>query len=98
MMGLTPAPAKIVKAPIILESPVNIECRVKNIVELGSHHMFISDVLSVSVDDEYINEEQAFSFANAKPLVYSHGHYYGMGQKIGKFGWSVEKKRTKGKK
>ena len=61
-MNLTPAPAKIVKAPIIEESPVNIECVVKNIVELGSHHMFISEVVSVSVDDEYLNEQQAFSF------------------------------------
>ncbi|MBT3382579.1 MAG: flavin reductase family protein [Prolixibacteraceae bacterium] len=92
-MNLTPAPAKIVKAPIIEESPVNIECVVKNIVELGSHHMFISEVVSVSVDDEYLNEQQAFSFSKANPLVYSHGHYFGMGKKIGKFGWSVEKKK-----
>jgi len=96
-MNLTPAPSKIVKAPIIAESPVNIECRVKEIVELGSHHMFISEVVSVSVDDEFLNEEQAFSFSKANPLVYSHGHYFGMGKTIGKFGWSVEKKK-KGKK
>ena len=92
-MDLTPAPAKIVKAPIISESPVNIECKVKNIVELGSHHMFVSEVVSVSVDEEYLNELQAFSFSKANPLVYSHGHYFGMGKKIGKFGWSVEKKK-----
>jgi len=98
MMNLTPEPAKIVKAPIIKESPVNIECRVKNIVELGSHHMFVSEVVSVSVDDEFLNEEQAFSFAKANPLVYSHGHYFGLGKIIGKFGWSVEKKRTIRKK
>lgn len=94
-MNLTPAPAKMVKAPIIQESPVNIECRVKNIVELGSHHMFVSEVLSVSVDDEFLNEEQAFSFSKSNPLVYSHGHYFGMGKKIGKFGWTVEKKKKK---
>jgi flavin reductase (DIM6/NTAB) family NADH-FMN oxidoreductase RutF len=92
-MNLTPAPAKIVKAPIISESPVNIECKVKNIVELGSHHMFVSEVVSVSVDEDYLNEQQAFSFSKANPLVYSHGHYFGMGKKIGKFGWSVEKKK-----
>ena len=97
-MNLTPAPAKMVKAPIIEESPVNIECRVKDIVELGSHHMFISEVVSVSVDDTYMNEEQAFSFSKANPLVYSHGHYFGMGERIGKFGWSVEKKKTKKKR
>ena len=96
-MNLTPAPAKIVKAPIIEESPVNIECVVKDIVELGSHHMFISEVVSVSVDDEYLNENNAFSFSKANPLVYSHGHYFGMGEKIGKFGWSVEKKKKKKK-
>lgn len=96
-MNLTPAPAKIVKAPIIEESPVNIECVVKDIVELGTHHMFISDVVSVSVDDTYLNENDAFSFSKANPLVYSHGHYFGMGEKVGKFGWSVEKKKKKRK-
>ena len=96
-MNLTPASAKFVKAPIIEESPVNIECRVKEIVELGSHHMFISEVLGVSIDDTYINEKDAFSFSKANPLVYSHGHYFGMGKKIGKFGWSVEKKRKRKK-
>ncbi|HYQ58551.1 MAG TPA: flavin reductase family protein [Draconibacterium sp.] len=94
-MNLTPAPAKMVKAPIIEESPVNIECRVKDIIELGSHHMFISEVLSVSVDDTYMNKDEAFSFSKANPLVYSHGHYFGMGKRIGKFGWSVEKKKRK---
>ena len=94
-MNLTPASAKIVKAPIISESPVNIECRVKDIVELGTHHMFISEVVSVSVDDKYLNKHGAFSFSKANPLVYSHGHYFGMGDIIGKFGWSVEKKKKK---
>jgi len=96
-MNLTAAPAKIVKAPIIEESPVNIECVVKDIVELGSHHMFVSEVVSVSVDDKFLNGKNAFSFSKANPLVYSHGHYFGMGKIIGKFGWSVEKKRKKKK-
>lgn len=96
-MNLTPAPAKFVKAPIIEESPVNIECRVKEVVELGSHHMFISEVLGVSIDDSYLNDQDAFSFSKANPLVYSHGHYFGMGKKIGKFGWSVEKKKKRKK-
>lgn len=96
-MNLTAAPAKYVKAPIIEESPVNIECRVKEILELGSHHMFISEVLGVSVDDEFLNENDAFSFSKANPLVYSHGHYFGLGKKIGKFGWTVEKKKNKKK-
>ena len=91
-MNLTPTPAKIVKAPIIEESPVNIECKVKEIHELGTHHMFIAEVVNISVDNKYIGEDDAFSFSKAKPLVYSHGCYFEMGKKIGKFGWSVEKK------
>lgn len=91
-MKLTPAPAQVVKAPVIAESPVNIECVVKEIKELGTHHMFIAEVVNVSVDDQYVNDKNAFSFAKARPLVYSHGHYFGLGKKIGKFGWSVQKK------
>jgi flavin reductase (DIM6/NTAB) family NADH-FMN oxidoreductase RutF len=92
-MKLTPAPAKIVKAPVIEESPVNIECVVKSVLELGTHHMFIAEVVNVTIDDRYLNDKQAFSFAKARPLVYSHGHYFGLGKMIGKFGWSVEKKK-----
>lgn len=94
-MNLTPLPAKIIKAPIIAESPVNIECVVKNVLELGVHHMFIAEVVNISVDDAYIDESGAFNLAKAKPLVYNHGHYFGLGRKIGKFGWSVEKKKKK---
>lgn len=94
-MNLTSALAKTVKAPIIEESPVNIECRVKDILELGTHHMFIAEVMNISVDDNYIDEYDVFDFSKTKPIVYSHGHYFGMGSKIGKFGWSVEKKKNK---
>ncbi len=94
-MNLTPGKAQKVKAPIIEESPVNIECVVKNVIELGTHHMFIAEVVGVSVDDIYMNDENAFSFSKARPLVYSHGHYFGLGQLIGKFGWSVQKKKKK---
>ena len=93
--GLTPAPAKVVKAPIIEESPVNIECVVKNVLELGTHHMFIAEVVNVTVDDSYLDENEAFSLASSKPLVYNHGHYFGLGERIGKFGWSVEKKKKR---
>ncbi len=96
-MNLTPAPAKIVKAPIIAESPVNVECVVKDIIELGSHHMFTAEVVNVSVDDAYLDDTGKFSFANARPLVYNHGHYFGLGDIIGKFGWSVQKKKKKKK-
>jgi flavin reductase (DIM6/NTAB) family NADH-FMN oxidoreductase RutF len=93
-MGLTPVPASKVKAPLIKESPVNIECIVKEIKELGSHHMFISEVVAVNADEEYFDENTGlFMLNDAVPLCYSHGKYYETGQLIGKFGFSVEKKK-----
>jgi flavin reductase (DIM6/NTAB) family NADH-FMN oxidoreductase RutF len=93
-MGLTPIPASKVKAPLIKESPVNIECVVKEIKELGSHHMFISEVVAVNADDEYIDQTTGlFKFNEAIPICYSHGKYYETGNLIGKFGYSVEKKK-----
>ena len=79
-------------APIIMESPVNIECKVKEIVPLGSHDMFIAEVVNVQVSDEYMNEKGTFDLAAAKPLAYSHGRYYEMGAELGSFGYSVRKK------
>ena len=95
-MKLTPVPGEVVKAPIIGEAPVSIECRVKEIVPLGSHHMFIADVVNVQADDRYLNPETGrFELADAEPLVYLHGGYFELGKKIGKFGWSVEKKKKR---
>jgi len=94
-MKLTPGSAKIVKAPIIEESPINIECKVKNIISLGSHDMFISEVVNVKADEKYLNIETGkFELEESKPLVYLHGGYYDLGPKIGHFGWSVRKKKT----
>lgn len=95
-MKLTPGKGVVVKAPIIEESPVSIECRVKEIVPLGSHHMFIADVVNVQADDRYLDPETGkFELAASDPLVYLHGGYFELGDKIGKFGWSVEKKKKK---
>ena len=95
-MKFTPGKAEVVKAPIIEESPVSIECRVKEIIPLGSHHVFIADVVNVQADDRYLDKDSGtFELANADPLVYLHGGYFELGEKIGKFGWSVEKKRKK---
>jgi flavin reductase (DIM6/NTAB) family NADH-FMN oxidoreductase RutF len=92
-MNLTPVPASVVKAPLIKESPVNIECVVKEIKELGTHHMFISEVVAVNADEEYMDQESGlFRLELAEPLCYSHGKYYETGKFIGKFGFSVEKK------
>lgn len=97
-MELTPEKASKVKAPMIKESPVNIECKVKEVLELGSHHMFLAEVVGVHVDENYMNEKNKFELSKAKPMVYSHGEYYGLGKVLGTFGYSVRKKSTKGKK
>jgi flavin reductase (DIM6/NTAB) family NADH-FMN oxidoreductase RutF len=95
-MKLTPLPAKFIKAPLIGESPINLECRVKEIRELGTHHMFIAEILAVHADPVYFNSKTGFfDLAAAEPLCYCHGHYYKIGKHIGKFGFSVEKKRKK---
>ena len=90
--GLTPLPGEKVASPTILESPVSIECRVKEIIKLGTHDMFISDVLNVRVDSEFMDESGKFNLEKAGLLAYSHGHYYSLGEIIGKFGFSVKKK------
>lgn len=90
---LTREKADIVSAPMIKESPVNIECKVREIIPLGSHDMFLADVVNVNVDDTYMEENGKFDLAKANPLVYSHGTYYKTGKKLGTFGYSVKKKK-----
>ena len=95
-MKLTPGKASVLSAPIIEESPVNIECKVKQIIPLGTHDMFIAEVVNVQVDESLVNPEtNAFELEKANLMAYSHGHYYKMGEPIGKFGWSVQKKKSK---
>lgn len=94
--GLTPVPASIVKAPLIAESPVSLECRVTEVKELGTHHMFLAEIVAVHAAAAYFDPESGrFDLAAADPLSYSHGHYYHLGRPIGKFGFSVEKKRRR---
>ena len=81
-----------VAAPLIEESPVNLECRTKQILELGSHHMFVAEVVGVDVDERYLDENGKFRLNEAGPMVYSHGEYFGLGEKLGSFGYSVRKK------
>ena len=93
-MKLTAVQGEMVKAPIVQESPLCIECKVKEIIELGSHVMFISDVINVQADSQYIDPEtNTFKLSDAKLIAYSHGHYYKLGEEIGKFGWTVQKKK-----
>ena len=94
-MHLTKEKANHVKCPIIKESPVAVECKVKEIRELGSHHMFIAEVLSIDADDKYIDEKGAFDISKCDLIAYSNGGYYSLDKKIGKFGFSVEKKKKK---
>lgn len=85
-------------SPLILESPVNIECKVVEIKELGSHHMFLANVTAVHADEAYLNEQNKFELNNPGLLAYSHGEYLGLGKKLGTFGYSIRKKAKKNKK
>ena len=87
--------AAFVKAPLIAQSPVNIECRVTQVLPLGSHDLFLAQVLAVDVDDRYLNENGKFDLNRAGLAVYSHGSYFGLGKELGSFGWSVKKKTRK---
>ena len=93
-MKLTPVKGEKVDAPIVDESPLCIECKVKEIIELGSHDMFIADVVNVQADSRYIDPvTDTFKLSEAKLIAYSHGHYYKLGEEMGKFGWTVQKKK-----
>ncbi len=95
--GLTRIPAAVVKAPLISESPVNIECRVRDVIPLGSHDMFLAEVVHVTVDEKYMDEKGTFHLDQAGPVVYSHGTYFELGKARGSFGYSVRKKKKKRK-
>ena len=94
-MKLTKEKAKHVKCPLIKESPVSVECKVKEIKELGSHHVFIAEILSIDADDKYIDEKGAFDISKCDLIAYANGGYYSLKKKIGKFGFSVQKKKRK---
>ena len=91
-MKLTPQKATQVRCPMIKESPINIECRVKEIKKLGTHDMFLAEVLCVHADEKYMDSSGAFDLSAAEPIAYSHGKYYALGEYIGHFGYSVKKK------
>ena len=97
-MHLTKEECQFVSAPAIKESPVSIECKVTDIKEFGSHHMFIADVMSIDADEKYINEKGSFDISKCNLIAYANGGYYELGRKIGKFGFSVEKKKKKKQK
>lgn len=96
-MNLTKGKSSKIEAPSIQESPVNIECKVKQVIELGSHDMFLAEVVAVQVDEAYMDSKGRFDLNAAGLMAYSHGEYLALGKKLGTFGYSVRKK-NKGKK
>ncbi len=98
-MNLTPQRAVKVKVPLIAESPINMECKVFDIQNMGSHDMFFADILNIHATTDYVNKQTgAFNLKKADPICYSHGKYYSIDKFIGKFGFSVKKKRKKKRK
>lgn len=97
-MHLTKEKAKFVKCPLIKESPVSIECKVTEIKEMGSHDMFIAEILSIDADEKYIDDKGAFDITKCDLITYANGKYFTLGKQVGKFGYSVQKKEKKMKK
>lgn len=97
-LGLTEESAEFVRAPLIGESPVNLECRVTKVEELGSHHLFLAEVLAVHADEAYLDENNRYALEKTRPLAYVHGQYYGLGNLLGTFGYSVRKRKKTRKK
>lgn len=95
---LTPVRGSAVAAPYVKEAPVSIECRVVEKKPLGSHTLFLAEVVAVHCDSEYLDAGGAFHLEEARPIVYSHGTYYSLGKKLGTFGYSVKKKAARRKK
>lgn len=96
-MRLTKEQANLVKVPLIKESPISVECKVKEIVPLGSHDMFIAEVLAIDVDEKYIDEKGSFDISKCNLIAYANGGYYPLGKRIGKFGYSVQKNKKRRK-
>ncbi len=95
LAGLTAEPSNLVAAPGIAECPISLECKVREIYSLGSHDMFLADIVAVDVDPKYVDEKGALHMGKAGLLAYAHGSYYGLGKQLGTFGFSVRKKPLK---
>lgn len=92
-MKLTKEKANIISVPLIKESPVSVECKVKEIVPLGSHDMFVAEIVAIDADEKCIDEKGAFDISKCDLIAYANGGYYPLEKKIGKFGYSVQKKK-----
>lgn len=96
--GLTPIEGSLTGLPMIAESPVNIECEISQIIELGSHDMFLAKVLGITIEDSYIDPTGKFRLDLAELISYAHGTYYDLGNPLGTFGYSIMKKKTQKKR
>lgn len=96
--GLTPIPAKSVSAPLLAEAPLSLECKVKQVIPLGSHDMFLAEILTVDADEALFNTEDRLCMEKAGLMAYAHGAYYTLGKKLGLFGFSTKKKKKKPRK
>lgn len=92
--GLTRAPAQAVQCPLIAESPLSLECRVTDVIPLGSHDMFLADIVAVDVEESLLDERGALCLSRAELVSFAHGEYFALGDKLGKFGFSAAKKKT----
>lgn len=95
LTGLTPAPATQVECPLLAESPLSLECKVTDVIPLGSHHMFLADIVAVDVEESLIDQAGKLHLDRAGLLAYAHGEYFELGKKLGSFGYSVRKKPRK---
>ena len=92
LAGLTAEPSNVVAAPGIAECPISLECKVREVYKLGSHDMFLADIVAVDVDSKFVDEKGALHLEKVGLLAYAHGGYYGLGRQLGTFGFSVRKK------
>ncbi|MGN0157904.1 MAG: flavin reductase family protein [Brotaphodocola sp.] len=97
-MKLTPLPSQHIDAPGIAESPVNLECKVTQVIPLGTHDLFLAEIIGVTVDEKYMDENGKFHLNRSGLVSYSHGEYYELGKKLGTFGYSVKKNKTAGRR
>lgn len=86
--------SQLAACPLLTESPVSLECRVTEVIELGTHHMFLADIVAVDVDDELLDKKGKLCIERCRLLAYAHGEYYALGERLGSFGYSVKKKKS----
>ena len=92
--NLSPEKCDFIAAPQIKEAPISLECKVLSVQNFGTHDMFLAEVVAVHVDDQYLTKDGALDLQKANLIAYAHGFYFALGKKLGKFGFSVEKKKT----